>query len=262
MRSWLISAVFTLAFHASALSAAEALSTVVITGANRGIGFEFARQYASQGWRVIATARDPAEAAELQALAAEPSDVRIEALDVADVASVDALAGRLRGQPVDVLINNAGMFGDPTKSRLGSIDYAQFDSVFRTNALGPLKVSEALLPNLKLGKRKRIVAISAPAGSLTHAEAVPTPGTSYFYRGSKAALNMFVISLSKDLSRDGIVVLAVSPGAVAPKLADGREAPNTVSIDRSVAGMMDVIARSSADDSGRYLEWSGESLPW
>lgn len=252
MRRWLIAAVLGVAVNASAALAAESPPTVVVTGANRGIGFEFARQFASQGWRVIATAREPGDAAELKALAAQSPEVRIEVLDVANVASVDAFATRLRGQPVDVLINNAGMFGDPSKSRLGSIDYAQFDSVFRTNALGPLKVSEALLPNLRLGKRKRIVAISAPAGSLTHAEAVPSPGTSYFYRGSKAALNMFVISLSKDLARENIAVLALSPGAVA----------NTVSIERSVTGMIDVIERSQLDDSGRYLEWSGESLPW
>lgn len=221
---------------------------VVITGANRGIGLEFAKQFAARGWRVHATARDPAAAAALQALLPAHPDLRIGTLDVTDPASVDAFAKSLAGQPIEVIVNNAGVFGDPGRFQLGSIDYGQYDLFFRTNALGPLKVTEALLANVRAGRMKRIVAISPLAGTFAYAQQGPRTSGHYFYRGSKAALNMFIVTLANDLEDDGIIVAALSPDA----------AP----VERSVAGMIDVIVGLTPAESGGYFRWNGDRLDW
>lgn len=238
--------------------------TVVVTGANRGIGLEFARQFAVKGWRVYATVRDPAAAAELRDLAREHPELRVEALDVTDLASVDAFAARLEGQPVDVVVNNAGVFGDPARAQLGSIDYGQYDLFFRTNALGPLKVSEALLPNVRAGRMKRIVAISALAGTFAYAQQGPRTSGHYLYRGSKAALNMFVVTLANDLEDEGIVVAALSPGIVdtRPGGAAREAVAGYVPVYRSVAGMVDVITGLTLADTAGYFRWDGEPLDW
>jgi NAD(P)-dependent dehydrogenase (short-subunit alcohol dehydrogenase family) len=241
-----------------------ATSTVVVTGANRGLGFEFARQYAARGWKVIATARNPDEARALRELAADNPQVRIEALDVADMASVDAFAARLEGEPVDVLINNAGVFGDPSKFQLGSIDHGEFDKFFRTNSLGPLKVTEALLPNLRAGRARKVTAITSLAGSFAYAENGPPMRGHYYYRASKAALDLILVILASDLRAEGFTVVALSPGQVDTAGIGLRErgVPGIVDIERSVGGMIDVLERVTPAESGGYFRWSGEPLQW
>lgn len=203
-------------------------------------------------------------AAELRALAAQHPGVKLEALDVADVASVDALAARLQGRPIDVLLDNAGVFGEPQGFQLGRIDFAQFDTFFRTNALGPLKVTEALLPNLKAGTQKKVVAITSLAGSFDSAAKGPQLPGHYFYKGSKAALDMFIVTLANDTRRDGLIVAALSPGQVDTRNAGLKRMgiPGVVEIDESVDGMKAVIEKLGAQDSGRYFRFTGEPAHW
>ena len=157
---WLCAALPGVARAASATGSTAVSGTVLVTGSSRGIGLELVRQYAAAGWTVIATARKPAESASLRELAARHSNVRLEALDVVDGASVAALRDRLRGVSIDVLINNAGDTDQFRGQSLGTLDHDRFDYLMRLNAQGPLRVTEALLPNLETGTQKKIVALS------------------------------------------------------------------------------------------------------
>ena len=162
-------------------------STVLITGANRGIGFEFVRQYAAKGWYVIATARNPEGAQDLKALAEEYPRVTIEELDVSDLESIDALAERLSGQAIDLLVNNAGFFGEFGDQAFGGLELGQFDQFMRTNARGPLKMSEAFLPHLKAGRQKKISCLDHIAGPvLSGWTAVACPGCIFINRARPA----------------------------------------------------------------------------
>jgi NAD(P)-dependent dehydrogenase (short-subunit alcohol dehydrogenase family) len=277
--SWRISMAGFIFAASSALSASAAdkpaspqqapAPTVVVTGANRGIGFEFAKQYAGRGWNVIATTRRPDPADPLGQLAASNPRVKVEQVDVADVASVDAFAARLKGVPVDVLVNNAGIFGETKdvmggRFNLGNIDFSQFDKFFRTNALGPLKVTEALLPNLRAGAQKKVVAVTSLAGSFDYNLTVPQMPGHYFYKGSKAALDMFILTMAQETRKEGLVVAALSPGQVDTRNAGLKKMgmPGIVDIDQSVGGMIKVIDGMQAKDSGGYFRWSGEPAKW
>ncbi|HEU4532136.1 MAG TPA: SDR family oxidoreductase [Steroidobacteraceae bacterium] len=238
----------------------SASPTVLITGASRGLGFEFARQYAELGWNVVATVRDPARAAELDELKKKHPSVYIEKMDVTDHASVDALARKLEGRPIDVLLNNAGVFGNPGDFRLGSIKFEEFDAFFRTNALGPLKVSEAFLPHVKASAHKKIVAVSSLAGSFA-ARGGGMPGH-YFYKGSKAALNMFIVTLAGDTKKDGIIVTALSPGMVDTRGGAMKGMPGLTEIDASISGMIKVIDGLTPEQSGTWIRYTGEPAAW
>jgi NAD(P)-dependent dehydrogenase (short-subunit alcohol dehydrogenase family) len=242
----------------SAPVAASLTRTVLITGANRGIGFEFAKQYAAKGWTVIATARKPDEAFELNKLADEKQNIEIEQLDVTDVASVDALAQRLAGRPIDVLVNNAGNFGDPAKIQLGQVAFDEFDMYYQTNAMGSLKVTEALLTNLRAGQLKKVVAVTSLAGSFaynTNPQTPKLPGH-YFYKGAKAALNMMFLTLANDTRKEGLIVALVSPGQVDTRNY-GMKGPGIVEIDKSIGGMIAVIDKLAPADSGTIWSWNG-----
>ena len=252
--------VFALIASSTVVGAEATKPTVLITGANRGLGFEFVRQYAARGWSVIATTRDPAKATELNALAAKNPAIVVEQMDVMDHPSVDALAARLKGRPIDVLLNNAGVFGNPGEFMLGRIKYSEFDAFFRTNALGPLKVTETLLPNVKAGSLKKVVAVSSLAGSFA-AKGGSMPGH-YFYKGSKAALNMFIVTLASDLKKDGIIVTALSPGQVDTRGGAMAGMPGLTEIDQSIAGMIKVIDGLTPDQSGTWIRFTGETAPW
>jgi NAD(P)-dependent dehydrogenase (short-subunit alcohol dehydrogenase family) len=222
--------------------------TVVITGANRGLGLEFARQYAAAGWQVIGTARRPDAATDLKAI-----EVRVMQLDVADDASVERLAHDLGDQPIDLLINNAGV-----AFRGETFADAKFDEVERTlavNTIGPMRVTRALLPNLRGGKAKRIVSISSGLGSIHGNEG----GGFYGYRESKAALNMFMRSLAADLRDAGFICIVMSPGWVKTDMG-GPEAPLTP--EESIKGMREVIDRLTSEDSGQFWSYDGKQLKW
>ena len=250
-----------------ALHAEASAPTVLITGANRGLGFEFTRQYAADGWNVIATARKPGAAEELQALAEEYPRVTIEQLDVLDLDMIDALAEKYADQPIDVLLNNAGISGAPAPGQMfRKLDYALFDDFLRTNARGPIKMSEAFLKHVQDSTQKKIVVITSRAALFSQFDA-GTRGT-YFYRTSKAAVNMLMLQVADDVKRRGITVVMLNPGMVDTKhvLAELNEKMNLgltlVPIEDSITGMRAVIDAIGLDESGTLHQWSGEQLQY
>lgn len=234
--------------------------TVLITGASRGIGLEFARQYAARGWLVIATARNPDSAAGLQKLAATEPDVSIETLDVTDHPAIDALAAKLRGQPVDLLLLNAAQGPTPQTAirSLAKLDFAEARQSFEVNAIGPMKVAQAFLDSVAASGRKQIVAISSDSGSL---EASVKKPLLYHYRASKAALNMYMHTLSFETPRKGITVVMLHPGTV--KTNPGlMRIPGAMETPDSVGRMVAVIDRLTPADNGRFMDYRGETMPW
>ena len=226
------------------------MPTVLVTGSNRGLGLEFARQYAADGWRVIACCRKPDGADDLKAVTGE---VQIEAVELIDPASIRDLAERLKGEAIDLLINNAGVLG-PAQS-FGDTDYSGFDTVMRSNVLGPMAMVEALLPNLEAGGIKTAVAISSGWGSI----GTVGPGGRYLYGPSKAALNMVVKAQSLDLRDKGVAAVAISPGWVETDMG-GEGADFTP--EQSVGNMRALIAGLSLEDSGKFYSHKGHEIPW
>lgn len=239
--------------------------TVLVTGANRGLGLEFARQYAARGWKVIATARDPKAAEELQALAKGHDNIAIEQLDVTDFVQIDALAAKYKDQPIDVLLNNAGLSGSPSQQQLfGRLDYSLFDAFMHTNVLGPLKISETFLPNVQAGQLKRLVTVTSLGGSFSAPEN-KMRGT-MLYRTSKAALNMLMVNVASEVRRYDITVVLLNPGLVDTQgvLTEMNEKMKMgltlIPIEQSIAGMMKVIETAPLEQSGSIYQWSGEVL--
>jgi NAD(P)-dependent dehydrogenase (short-subunit alcohol dehydrogenase family) len=222
--------------------------TVLVTGANRGLGLEFARQLQAAGATVIGTARNPATADELKTLG-----VRVEQLDVTDTASVAALAERLEGMALDVLLNNAGIF--PNRSTFDGEDPAEALRVYDVNTVGPLRVTQALLPNLRTGGRKLVMNMSSGLGSI----ADNGRGSSAAYRASKAALNMLTRTMAMDLADEGFIFVAMSPGWARTDM--GGEQAN-LSPEESVRGMLAVLAPLTTRDTGKFLSYDGNELPW
>ena len=226
--------------------------TVLVTGANRGLGLEFSKQYLAAGWRVIATARRPEEAAELKALG---EGVRVVSLDVTKPESVAALAAALAKQPIDLLINNAGQGVGLEPGSLGALKIDDFDRVMQVNAIGPVRVTQALLPNLRAGRGKMIVGISSGLGSFEWNRA----GGFYGYRESKAALQMFMRSLAAELKGEGFICIALIPGWVKTDMG-GPDAP--LSPPESVAGMRKVLDGLKPEDTGKFWSHDGTIVPW
>lgn len=231
------------------------MPTLLITGANRGLGLEFVKQYAAAGWRVLACCRAPADAEALQALAdASQGRVTLHALDVVDFSDIDALARQLRDTPIDLLINNAGIYPD-RHGGFGQTDYDAWVLAFLVNTMAPMKMAEAFIGNLELGQGKTIATVSSKMGSV----ADNTSGGGYLYRSSKAAVNIVVKSLSLDLAARGIRAVVLHPGWVRTDMGG----PNAlITAETSVAGMRDVIERLTAADSGRFIGFDGEEVPW
>lgn len=235
--------------------------TILITGANRGLGMEHAKQALAAGDTVIATARKPDDAAELQALAGQCGDqLRIEALDTTDHTSIEALAKRLEGVAVDLLMNNAGMAGDQWSENLAAqslagMDYAVWRDIFEVNVLGVFKVTSALLPNVLASKRRIVMMMSSDLGSITN----NTMGLMHAYRSSKTALNQLTKGLAFELKEQGVTVFSMAPGWVKTDLGgpDGHwEAPDSVRLQR------EVLAKISAEDSGKFINLKGEEVAW
>jgi NAD(P)-dependent dehydrogenase (short-subunit alcohol dehydrogenase family) len=238
--------------------AAEAPPTVLVTGANRGIGLEFVRQYSAKGWRVIATARDPGAARELQAIAgASGGRVAVERLDVTSGAEVAALAAKYRGQPIDVLINNAGLTGDflGKAQKLGSLDFAEGEAMMAVNAFGPLRVSEALYANVQASRQKKIVAITALLG--VHSFKYGNFDGAYWYKVTKAAMNAGMANLALQAAKDGIVVTLLAPGEVAVEKVRN-PGPEFIAPEVSIRGMIGVIDGLTMNDSGAIIRYSGK----
>ena len=245
----------------------DAAPTVLVTGANRGLGFEFTRQYAADGWNVIATARKPEAAEDLQALAKEYPLVVIERLDLLNLDQVDTLAAKYADRPIDVLLNNAGISGNPMPGQMfRKLDYDLFDDFMQTNARGPLKMSEAFLKHVEASEQKKIVVVSSRAGLFSQFSAAAR-GT-YFYRASKTALNMLMLQVADDVKRRGITVVMLNPGLVDTQnqLTELNEKMKLgltlVPIEDSIAGMRAVIDARSLDESGNLYQWHGEQLEY
>jgi len=231
------------------------MPSILITGANRGLGLEFCRQYSEQGWRVFACCRQPETATELQALAAQWSHLTVHPLDVADFQQINQLAEQLKSESVDILLSNAGVYGDKNEHDFGALDYEAWLETLRINTLAPVKLAEAFWPHLLKSKRRLIVAITSLMGSM----ADNGSGGSILYRSSKAALNAAMKSLAIDLQHQKIAVLILHPGWVKTDMG-GSHAP--ISSQESITGMRQVIDDFTLEKSGTFLNYKGEELPW
>ena len=235
---------------------AEPPPTVMITGSNRGIGLEFVRQYAAKGWLVIATTRKP-DTKRLRDLAGEHSNIRVELLDVTDANHIAALAAKYAGQPIDVLINNAGLSGDfrGPSQRFGSLEYDIMTTFMAVNAIGPLRITEAFYDNVKASRQKKVVAITALLG--VHSFKYGDFDGAYWYKVSKAAMNAAMYNVAREASPDGITVALLTPGEVAvEKVKD--PGPHFISPEESIRGMIGVIEDLTLQDSGTILRYNGK----
>ncbi|KAG7375465.1 hypothetical protein PHYPSEUDO_001128 [Phytophthora pseudosyringae] len=226
--------------------------TVLITGSNRGIGLAFTKHYVANGWKVIAAARDPQSATDLKELKLE----KVVQIDTSDEASITAAAEQLKDQPIDVLINNAGIGGGGDLDQTTKADMLK---QFEINAVGPFLMTRAFLPNLRLAVAKSGSATVGQVTSRMGSIADNGSGGTYGYRASKAALNMVNSSLAHDLKDDKIVALALHPGYVVTRMTGhtGQTTP-----EDSVAGMAKIIAEAAPEDSGKFFHFSGSNLPW
>jgi NAD(P)-dependent dehydrogenase (short-subunit alcohol dehydrogenase family) len=236
------------------------MATVLVTGANRGLGLEFVRQYAADGWNVVATARKPEESEALRTLSAGHTNLTPLALDITDDESVQDLADSLDGKPIDVLILNSGVYPREGQ-KIGQIDYEGWRKAFETNVLGTMRVIEALLENVEASERKQIAAISTSMASLRGVQggSVAQAGTSYQYRSTKTALNMAFSILAKELAPRRISVVMFDPGWVKTDMG-GPHAQLTPK--ESIAGMRKVLEGNAMEISGKFLGHDGSLRPW
>ena len=235
------------------------IPTVLITGANRGLGLEFTRQYVDRGWRVIATARRPEAADDLIALTGEhPGLVIIEKLDVQDFKAIDALAEKYTDTPVDILLNNAGINGGARNQIFRKLRYEVYEDVLLTNTIAPLKMSEAFFDNLLASQQKKIVTVSSSEGSIGSAKQARL----YFYRSSKAAVNMVMVNLALQFKRRGISVGIVNPGPTDTDFMAGLPKSMLRSPSDAVADMIRNIDGLNLETTGTFWQYDGTIMPW
>jgi len=234
--------------------------TVFITGSNRNIGLEFVKQFSANNWNVIATARNPQEANELQTIAAEHDNVVIEQLDVTNHEQIESLAEKYKDQPIDILLSNAALT-PRYKSAFKKIKGVDFDiarSSFEINVLGPLKLIQSFMPNVEKSQGKKIIALSSKQGSFGERLKIPMM---YSYSISKSALNSLLYSLSFESKRKNILVVAISPGMV--NTTPGMKLPGAIEIEESVTKMMQVIDDLTMADNGHFIDYEdGRQLAW
>jgi NAD(P)-dependent dehydrogenase (short-subunit alcohol dehydrogenase family) len=223
------------------------MPSVLITGCDTGLGVEFARQYAADGYQVFATCLEPSTADAARAI---KGNVRVLKLDVSDLAAIDTLAGELSNEPIDILLSNAGI-GRP-HPLFGETDYAHWHRILDVNLIGPMKLAEAFVEHVAASQMKVMAFVSSRMGSIT----LNMTGGSYAYRSSKAGLNAVVKGLAIDLKPRHILVLALHPGWA--KTEPGAR----VAVDRSVFGMRAVIQRCSRHETGCFFAFNDTMLPW
>jgi NAD(P)-dependent dehydrogenase (short-subunit alcohol dehydrogenase family) len=229
--------------------------TILITGSNRGLGLELATQYAAAGWRVLACCRDPGRAEALRGLASEYGErVGIHPLDVTDNERIGALAGELNEEAIDILFNNAGVGGGDHQS-LGRVDTSRWLEVFKVNCVAPLKVAEAFSEHVARSERRIIATMGTRMGSI----ADNTSGDHYIYRSTKAAVHMVAKGLSVDLREVGIISVVLHPGWVKTGIGGSRA---LLTPAESVAGLRRVLTSLTMEDSGKFLDYRGQELPW
>ncbi len=246
------------------LGSTASAETVLITGANSGIGLEFAKQYAARGAKVIATHRRTTTPDTLASLKKSyPDAVTLERIDVRDLEMIQQVADKYRGTAIDILISNAGIVADltdPTPQMFGSLDYELFNVFMETNVRGPLKMAEAFHEHVKQSDMKRIIAISSLSGSLS--EPPTRLGGRIYYKTSKAALNMAMITIARATAIDGIVVASLHPGGVKVEKLEEFNVPGFMSPSESVGGMVSVIDALTPEQSGSFLDWEGRAQSW
>jgi NAD(P)-dependent dehydrogenase (short-subunit alcohol dehydrogenase family) len=253
----------TVAFAIATEASAE---TVLITGANSGIGLEFSKQYAELGWTVIATHRRDQTPDTLEELVSKHRNVRVEQMDVSSHEQVFGLAEKLRGQPIDVLINNAGIFclcdwmdDTDTSQRFGSLAYDHFDAVMQVNVRGVIMVSEAFIDHVKASDQKKIITMTSTIGSL----GLPRIALNAFWYGaSKAAVNKINVTLAEALKGDDVIVVPMHPGSVRVEKQAEDENPDMIETPYAVGRMISTIADVDMSHSGRFLLYDGTELPW
>jgi NAD(P)-dependent dehydrogenase (short-subunit alcohol dehydrogenase family) len=236
--------------------------TVLVTGSNRGLGYEFVRQYAARGDMVIATTRRPGEAKELKDLAARNKNIVIETLDVTDQTQIDALAVKYKGKSIDILINNAGAMGPPASQSLSSLDHTLFRQVMDTNVYGVMAVTLAFKDNVIASEQKKVIAITSVAGSMTGPwERI---GGIYFYRASKAALNNVMRGMAIDLRKQGVIFGLVAPGAADTDMLRNEFGFKGKMIPPSdaVAGMMKNIDGFTLENAKKPIDFDGKIIDW
>lgn len=239
--------------------------TILLTGANRGVGLALAKEYAGQGWNVIATCRNPKQATELKALAAANPKVIVERLDVASTKQLADLARRYRGVPIDVLFNNAALLGDRKdkgnrRQQFGGLDEQLFAEVMRVNVLAPLKIAEAFVDNVAASQQKKIIGMTSGLGSLT---LMGRMSNFYYYQMSKAAVNMGFRALRNDLGKRGITVALLAPGMVeTDMLAESGFTGKALSPAESAASLYQLVAGLTPADKGLPVNVDGKVIPW
>lgn len=232
------------------------MASILITGANRGIGLELTKRYATAGHQVMACCRAPAQADVLNDLAANHDGVSVHALEVSDGESVAALGAALAGTPLDILVNNAGMSPPREAQTLTNMDYDAWAEAFAVNSMAPLRVLQALLPNLKLSDATppKAITISSQMGALSLNWPV-----AYAYCSSKAAVNKVMRMASEELKADGIAVAILHPGWVQTDMGGPKAA---ITVDQSASGIIDVIDALDMDSTGCFRTWEGTDHEW
>lgn len=234
--------------------------TVLITGSNRGLGLGFAHQYAMKGWNVIATCRTPDEATDLQHIAEHHPNLVIERMDVTDHEGIDALAAKYAGTPIDVVINNAAIVGDAKIQHIDELDYEIFSNVIAVNTFGPLKVATAFADHVAASDQKKIMTITTGLGSLAIAGNMRG---FYYYRISKAALNMSMRAANADLKDRGIIVGLISPGMVdTDMLEESGYKGESLTPDESAAALIEMIDNYTPEMTNSIINVDNKQLPW
>jgi NAD(P)-dependent dehydrogenase (short-subunit alcohol dehydrogenase family) len=265
-----------LVFGLGATPAVVSAETALITGANSGIGLEFTKQYAAMGWTVIATHRRRELPRTLAEVVEKYPQVRVETLDVTDLEQAKALAAKLADMPIDVLVNNAGVYNDRSAcdpadaacrgsyqtQSFGQMDFALLDTIMDVNIKGPLIVSQTFYPNVKASTQKKIVAISSSNGTITGELPNPWPGA-MFYRMSKAALNREMQIVASSVKADGVTVVILNPG---PTLTEHQEFlrgnPIMLEMSFTVENMIDTIAKTTLAETGQFWRYDGVAEKW
>ncbi|MCP5246138.1 MAG: SDR family oxidoreductase [Burkholderiales bacterium] len=232
------------------------MKTALITGTNRGLGLEFVRQYALDGWRVLACTRNPSSSAELNQLMKQyPGAVHVHALDVANHEQIAHLSHELAKEKIDLLINNAGVYPTMRGASFHQIDYEAWAYAFEVNAMAPLKMADAFYSQISKSESKKIITITSKMGSVADNRS----GGSYVYRSSKSAVNIVMKSLAIDLESKGIIVALLHPGWVRTDMGG---ANGLISTEKSVSGMRHVIKELIHTDTGKFFAYDGQIIPW
>ncbi len=230
------------------------MATILVTGANRGLGIEFVEQYLNEGNEVIATYRNENSSMDLIEMGNERSNLKLLQLDVSSNKSLNSFAENLGDSPIDIFINNAGVYG-PRNSSFGNVDEENWIPAIKINAIAPILLTQLIIKNIRSGADKKLIYITSKMGSIDDNKG----GGAYVYRSSKTALNAVVKSLSVDLENEGMTVALIHPGWVKTDMGG----PNAlIDKDTSVRGMTEVISNLDISSTGNFYNYDGSIIPW